>query len=163
MPDETPTQVADRVAAEAAARIAERAAGGSAALAAEERALKAEAALAELKATITARDLAGEKEKLIAANPDIPADLITGETPAALAASVASAKAISDKVRQQIAETTDIPAGGGTAPKVDPFSLPPDERIRYGLENADKIVRTNHGAADKGERGSGDKKKEGSK
>jgi hypothetical protein len=151
MPDETPTQVADRVAAEAAARIAERAAGGSIALAAEDRALKAEAALAELKATIAARDLTGEKEKLIAANPDIPAGLITGDTAAALAASVASAKAIADQVRQQLAATTDIPAGGGTPPAVDPFSLPPNERIAYGLAHPE-IQRTNIGAHDKGER-----------
>jgi hypothetical protein len=122
--------------------------------------MKAEAALAELKATIAARDLTGEKEKLIAANPDVPAELITGATPADLAASVASAKAIADKVRQQLAETTNIPAGGGAAPAVDPSKMPPQERVRWGMAHPE-LVRTNTGTT--GQMKDAPKKKEGSK
>jgi hypothetical protein len=161
MPEnETPEQVADRVAAAAKARIAERAAGGSAALAAEDRAMKAEAALAELQASNATAAVAAEKAKLIAANPDVPAELITGKTAAELAASVASAKAIADKVRQQLAETTDIPAGGGTAPAIDPYKLDPNARIAYGLAHPE-IVRTNTGTT--GQMKDAPKKKEGSK
>lgn len=161
--NETPAQVADRVMKEAEARIAARAA--------ENEALKKQlderdAAFgplkdenAKLKATIAATAVAAERDKLIAANPDIPAELIAGDTAEALAASVATARTVADRIHKQIAETTRIPAGGATPPPaIDPFSLPPDERIRYGLENADKIVRTNVLAYEKGEKQSGKEK-----
>jgi hypothetical protein len=107
---------------------------------------------AALKKQLADRELADARAQLVAANPDVPAELIAGDTAEALNASVASAKAVAAKVRQQIAETTDIPAGGGAAPAIDPYTLPPDERIRWGIANADKIQRTNTGEYEKGER-----------
>ena len=108
--------------------------------------------LAALKAQLAERNLETEKAKLIAANPDIPAELIAGDTPEALAASVAVARATVDRVRQHIAAQVSVPAGTSTAPAVDPFTLPPEQRIAYGMEHADEIVRTNILPSERNER-----------
>lgn len=81
------------------------------------------------------------KATTIKANPNIPAELITGDTIEAIAQSLESAKTLISKVRQSIeAEIASgkVPAGAParTAPDLD--SLSPREKIQYAITKGGK-------------------------
>ena len=81
-----------------------------------------------------------------AANPTIPPDLIAGDTPEAIAASVDAGRTIVEQVK---ATTTTTPANttSGTPPRPTTPQLPDtargSERIRFGL---DRLKESNVGA-----------------
>lgn len=68
------------------------------------------------------------------ANPDLPAELVTGATPDELDASVTRAKEIVKAIQDRIAaQHPRIPAGGATRQLVDTSAMSPAELIRHGL------------------------------
>lgn len=78
---------------------------------------------------------------LVQSNPDIPADLIKGDSVAELEASLANAKTIVQKVKESIeaqAQATPIPAGAPPRQGVDLSSLSPQEKIILGLQQHDR-------------------------
>jgi uncharacterized coiled-coil protein SlyX len=98
--------------------------------------------LGELKQAIDAMNKAitlavtAYKEAVIQANPDLPPELITGDTIEALKESVKNARAIVDKVRQEMeaeAAKTRIPAGAPQRATIDLSGLSAREKIQYGL------------------------------
>jgi DNA repair exonuclease SbcCD ATPase subunit len=85
-----------------------------------------------------AQAVAAYKEAVVQANPDLPAELITGDTIDAVKESVKNARAIVDKVRQemeaQTAKTRVPPGAPGRAP-VDFSGLSALEKIQHAIGN----------------------------
>ena len=96
---------------------------------------EARLALEELGKAIP-RAVAAYKEMIIQANPGLPAELITGDTIEAVDESVKKARAIMEKVRQEMeaeAAKTRIPAGAPRRAPLDLSGLSAREKIQYGL------------------------------
>jgi predicted RNase H-like nuclease (RuvC/YqgF family) len=77
------------------------------------------------------------KEAIVQANPGLPAELITGDTIEAVKGSVKNARAIMEKVRQEMeaeAARTRIPAGAPQRAALDLSALSSREKIKYALE-----------------------------
>jgi hypothetical protein len=73
---------------------------------------------------------------LLAAAPDIPPELVQGETVAALDEALARAKALVDRVRRQVeaqAARERVPPGAPARSRADLSSLSPQEKILVGL------------------------------
>ena len=108
-----------------------------------------ESEIVTLKETIVASDrkltdvnaalsetVAGYKALVVAANPEILADMITGETVEAINESLEAAVALVDRVRQGIeAEISrvKIPAGAPQRALLDLSVLSPREKIQYAI------------------------------
>jgi len=101
-------------------------------------------AAAEAAAPLTAAltDAAARYQALIVqTNPEIPAELIKGNTVAELEASLASGKAIVQKVKANLdaqAQAAPIPAGAPPRQGIDLSSLSPQEKIIEGMKQHDK-------------------------
>jgi septal ring factor EnvC (AmiA/AmiB activator) len=83
-----------------------------------------------------ARAVAAYKEMVIQSNPGLPAELITGDTIDAVKESVKNARAIVEKVRQEMeaeAAKTRVPAGSPPRAPVDFSGLSAREKIQHGL------------------------------
>jgi predicted RNase H-like nuclease (RuvC/YqgF family) len=93
-------------------------------------------ALDERDKTI-AQAVADYKETVIEANPGLPPELIAGDTIAALKWALKNARAVVDKVRQDMdaaAAKTRIPAGAPQRLAPDLSGLSPREKIQQGLK-----------------------------
>lgn len=84
-----------------------------------------------------APDLAAVRELVLRAHPDVVPELVTGETIAALIASVEPARAayarLTASIAQDASPVAPVPAGGSAPIAVDPDRVPPAEKIRRGL------------------------------
>lgn len=82
-------------------------------------------------------DLDAVRELVLRAHPDVVPELVTGDSVAALIASVEPARAayarLADALAQVRPAAAVVPAGGGTPITVDPDRLPAAEKIRRGL------------------------------
>jgi predicted RNase H-like nuclease (RuvC/YqgF family) len=81
--------------------------------------------------------VAAYKEMVVQANPGLPAELITGDTIEAVKESVENARAIMDRVRQEMeaaAARTRVPAGAPPRAPLDFTGLSPREKIQQGLK-----------------------------
>jgi len=108
-----------------------------------------ESEILTLKETIVASDqkmtdinanlsqaVASYKALVVAANPEILADMITGETVEAINESLEGARALVDRVRQGIeaeVSRTKIPAGAPQRAPLDLSVLSPREKIQYAI------------------------------
>jgi chromosome segregation ATPase len=84
-----------------------------------------------------AQAVAAYKEAVVQANPGLPAELITGDTIDAVKESVKNARAIMDRVRQEMeaaAAKTRVPAGAPQRAPLDLSGLSPREKIQQGLK-----------------------------
>ncbi len=78
---------------------------------------------------------------LVKTNPEIPADMIKGSTVAELEASLASGKAIVQKVKESLdaqAQATPVPPGAPTRQGPDLSGLSPQAKIIEGLKQHDR-------------------------
>ena len=76
------------------------------------------------------------KEMVIQANPGLPAELITGSSIEAIIESVKNARAIMDRVRQEMeaeAAKTRVPAGAPQRAPLDFTGLSAREKIQYAI------------------------------
>jgi uncharacterized protein (DUF3084 family) len=81
--------------------------------------------------------VAAYKEMAAKANPGLPSELISGDTIAAVNESVKNARAVVEKVRQEMeaeAARTRIPAGAPRRSVPDLSGLSPREKIQQGLK-----------------------------
>jgi uncharacterized protein (DUF3084 family) len=81
--------------------------------------------------------VAAYKEMAVQANPGLPAELISGDTIAAINESVKNARAVVEKVRQEMeaaAARTRIPVGAPPRSAPDLSGLSPREKIQQGLK-----------------------------
>ena len=108
-----------------------------------------EAEIAGLKQTITESEgklgeisgylseaVASYRELVVTAHPEIPSELITGDSVESVDGSLRNAKALVDKVKQGIeAETarTRVPAGAPPRAPLDLSVLSPREKIQYAI------------------------------
>jgi len=79
------------------------------------------------------------REAALAREPDVPADLVAGETVAELEASLAQARQTVAQVRQHLeqqAQALRVPAGAPAREGPDVSDLSPAEKIRLGLRQA---------------------------
>ena len=99
-------------------------------------------ALAEQEAGMVAGDvpidLDAVRDLVLRAHPDVVPELVTGDTVAALLASVEPARTAYERLAATWTERrpvtgTSVPAGGGGPIAVDPDRLPAAEKIRRGL------------------------------
>lgn len=80
--------------------------------------------------------LARFRETLLAGAPELPGELITGDTLATLDAAVQSARGLVDRVRAHVAAADParpIPAGSPPRRGPDLDAMSPGEKIRYGI------------------------------
>lgn len=92
---------------------------------------KGEALEAELAST-----LGRYRDALLAAAPDVPPDLVHGETAAALDQALAQAKALVERVRRQVEAQVSrerVPPGAPARSRADLSGLSPQEKILLGL------------------------------
>ena len=78
---------------------------------------------------------------IVQTNPEIPAELIVGNTIAELEASLARGKSIVQKVKANLdaqAQAAPIPAGAPPRQGIDLSSLSPQEKIIEGLKQRDR-------------------------
>jgi predicted RNase H-like nuclease (RuvC/YqgF family) len=83
--------------------------------------------------------VAAYKEMIVQANPGLPAELITGDTIEAVDESVKKARAIMEKVRQEMeaaAARTRIPAGAPQRAPLDLSGLSAREKIQYAIRGS---------------------------
>jgi len=115
----------------------------------EETLATRDAEVAGLKQTITeaeeklahindllSRAVASYRELVVAANPEIPPELITGDSVESVDESLQSARALVEKVKQGIEEETSrtrVPAGAPQRAPVDLSALSPQEKIEYAI------------------------------
>jgi len=115
----------------------------------EETLATRDAEVAGLKQTITeaeeklahindllSRAVASYRELVVAANPEIPPELITGDSVESVDESLQSARALVEKVKQGIEEETSrtrVPAGAPQRAPVDLSALSPREKIEYAI------------------------------
>ena len=111
-----------------------------------------QARIAQLEQGISSRDsdLAVIKESLsgavvkyraavLASSPDIPVELVKGESIAEIDASLEQARGIVSKVRQQLeseAEANKVPTGAPERTQQDLSALSPAEKIAYALKKS---------------------------
>lgn len=91
--------------------------------------------LAEINATL-AQAIASYKSLVMQTNPEIPAELITGDTVEVIDESLQNARALVDKVRQGIEaeiSKTRVPAGAPQRAPLDLSVLSPREKIQYAI------------------------------
>jgi hypothetical protein len=88
-------------------------------------------------------DLAAVRELVLKAHPDVVPELIAGTSVAELTASIEPAKAAYQRIAEAMASplggrTITPPAvpAGGSAPAIDPDTIPAAEKIRRGIEAA---------------------------
>jgi len=96
---------------------------------------ESEGKLSEINALLS-QAVASYRELVVTAHPEIPPELITGDSVAAVDESLRSAQALVDKVRQGIeAETakTRVPAGSPPRTPLDLSVLSPREKIQYAI------------------------------
>jgi hypothetical protein len=77
------------------------------------------------------------REAALAHEPDLPADLVDGDTVAAIDEALARARQTVAQVRQHIeqqAQALRVPAGAPVRSAPDTSSLTPAEKIRHGLQ-----------------------------
>jgi thioesterase domain-containing protein len=89
-----------------------------------------EAATQELQGNLT-EAIDKYRQALLQQHPQIPADLVKGNTVAELDSSLEQAQAVVDKVKQHLAER--VPAGAPQRSGIDISSMSPGEKITYGL------------------------------
>ena len=97
----------------------------------------------EMTALREAKDeaVSGYRDALRLAHPELPPDLIRGETPEELAASVEATKALVEKVRSALRSEKDaarIPAGAPVSSGPDLTGLSPREKIAAGIASPAK-------------------------
>jgi len=111
-----------------------------------------QARITQLEQDISSRDsdLAAIKESLsgavvkyraavLASAPEIPGELVKGESIAEIDASLEQARGIVSKVRQQLeseAEANKVPAGAPERTQQDLSALSPAEKIAYALKKS---------------------------
>ena len=91
--------------------------------------------LAEINATL-AQAIASYKSLVMQTNPEIPAELLTGDTVEVISESLQNARALVDKVRQGIEaeiSKTRVPAGAPQRAPLDLSVLSPREKIQYAI------------------------------
>jgi hypothetical protein len=91
--------------------------------------------LAKLEGDL-AKAVTGYRQMLIKENPEVLAELISGESIEALDRSLATGRELTEKVKQKLAEKTaaeQVPAGAPPRTPPDTESLSPHEKIVYGL------------------------------
>ena len=96
---------------------------------------ESEQKLAEINATL-AQAVASYKSLVVKTNPEIPAELITGDTVEAINESLENARALVDKVKQGIEaeiSRTRVPAGAPQRAPLDLSVLSPREKIQYAI------------------------------
>ena len=89
-----------------------------------------EAAIQELQGNLT-EAIDRYRQALLQQHPQIPVDLVKGNTVAELDNSLEQAQAVVDKVKQHLAEK--VPAGAPQRSGIDISSMSPGEKITYGL------------------------------
>ena len=117
-------------------RLEQTLAGKDSEIAALKQALnEAERKLADLGETL-AQAVAAYKELVVQANPGVLAELITGDTVEQVNESLKNARALVDRVRQEMeaeASKTRIPAGAPQRAPLDLSALSPREKIQYAI------------------------------
>lgn len=96
---------------------------------------EAEGKLSEINALLS-QAVASYRELVVTAHPEVPPELITGDSVAEVDESLRSARALVDKVKQGIeAETarTRVPAGSPPRTPLDLSVLSPREKIQYAI------------------------------
>ena len=80
--------------------------------------------------------MVAHRAALAALNPDVPPEMLTGESVAELTASLKNAQNLVEQVRQNLARKApaEIPAGAPGRVPVDFSKLTPDQKIKRGLE-----------------------------
>jgi chromosome segregation ATPase len=97
--------------------------------------LESEQKLAEASSALS-RAVASYKARIVEANPEIPADLITGDTIEAIDDSLENARFLISKVREGLEaelKIIRIPAGAPPRAPIDLSGLSPREKIQYGI------------------------------
>jgi hypothetical protein len=83
-----------------------------------------------------ARAIASYRELVVSSNPDLPEELISGDSVEEIDKSLAGARALIDRVRQRL-ETeiagAKIPAGAPLRAPADLSALSPQEKIQYAM------------------------------
>ena len=77
------------------------------------------------------------REALLSASPEVPADMVAGESVEEVEASLAAARQTVSQVRQHLesqAQAGRVPAGAPPRQAPDLSALTPEEKIRMGLE-----------------------------
>ena len=90
-------------------------------------------------AKTVAQAVAAYRELVAQANPGLVADLIKGETIEEIDESVKSARALVERVKQEVAAENAkvrVPAGAPLRVPLDLSALSPREKIRYAMEGA---------------------------
>ena len=85
---------------------------------------------------LLSRAVASYRELVVAANPEIPPELITGDSVESVDESLHGARALVEKVKQGIEEEasrTRVPAGAPQRAPVDLSVLSPREKIEYAI------------------------------
>lgn len=80
--------------------------------------------------------VASYRALVVQANPDVPEELITGDTIEAIDSSLENAKTLISKVREGIAAETaagKVPAGAPPRTPIDLSALSPREKIHYAI------------------------------
>ena len=83
-----------------------------------------------------AQAVAAYKSLVVAANPGMPPELLTGDTIEAINESMQNARALMDRVKQEIeaeASRTKVPAGAPQRAPLDLSVLSPREKIQYAI------------------------------
>ena len=91
--------------------------------------------LADLNNSLT-QAVASYRSLVVRSNPNVPEELIAGDTVEAIDKSLANAQTIIDRVRQELeAETaaTKVPAGAPQRMPIDLSALSPREKIQYAI------------------------------
>ena len=149
MQDTETTEATAQATSEETAERAEAAAGEEAASAEDGERAALQAELAEARGALESErasrerleaDLAAAVEScrqaLLASAPELPAEMVQGGTVAELEAAFASAKALADRVRQQVeseAAQERVPAGAPPRRGVDASALSSQQKILLGL------------------------------
>jgi uncharacterized coiled-coil protein SlyX len=91
--------------------------------------------LAELESRLS-QAVASYRAMVIKANPTVPEELITGESIEEIDQSLANAKVLVDRVRQELGAeiaTAKVPAGAPSRTPPDFSALSPKEKIQYAI------------------------------
>ena len=87
-------------------------------------------------------DLDAVREMVLRAHPDIVPELVAGDSVAALLASVEPARSAYARLAEAWGEAqpqpVSVPAGGGAPFPIDPAKIPSAEKIRRGLQVANR-------------------------
>ena len=76
------------------------------------------------------------RSRLLAESPEVPEDLVKGDTPEEVDASFAAARRVVERIKERLETQTNIervPAGAPARSLPDLSSLSPAEKIAYGL------------------------------